>query len=49
LSSLPKAIDILLSLEGLLVLVLGAVLGIVLRAMPGIGSTVAVAIVCLLP
>jgi len=45
LSSLPEAIGILLSLEGLLVLVLGTVLGIVLGAMPGIGSTVAVAIV----
>lgn len=45
LSSLPDAIGTLLSLEGLLVLVLGTVLGIVLGAMPGIGSTVAVAIV----
>ncbi|MFK7853226.1 MAG: tripartite tricarboxylate transporter permease [Granulosicoccus sp.] len=45
LSSLPEAITILFSLEGLLVLVLGTVLGIVLGAMPGIGSTVAVAIV----
>ena len=45
LSSLPEAIGILLSLEGLLVLILGTVLGIILGAMPGIGSTVAVAIV----
>lgn len=45
LSSLPEAIGILLSLEGLLVLVLGTILGIILGAMPGIGSTVAVAIV----
>lgn len=45
LSSLPEAISILLSLEGLSVLVLGTVLGIILGAMPGIGSTVAVAIV----
>ncbi|WP_299586736.1 tripartite tricarboxylate transporter permease [uncultured Tateyamaria sp.] len=45
LSALPEAIGILLSLEGLLVLVMGTVLGIVLGAMPGIGSTVAVAIV----
>ncbi|WP_299369399.1 tripartite tricarboxylate transporter permease [uncultured Tateyamaria sp.] len=45
LSALPDAIAILLSFEGLLVLVLGTVLGIVLGAMPGIGSTVAVAIV----
>ena len=45
LSALPDAIGILLSLEGILVLILGTVLGIVLGAMPGIGSTVAVAIV----
>lgn len=45
LSALPDAIGILLSFEGLLVLILGTVLGIVLGAMPGIGSTVAVAIV----
>ncbi|MEM9429888.1 MAG: tripartite tricarboxylate transporter permease [Pseudomonadota bacterium] len=45
LSSLPEALAILLSVEGLLTLVLGTVLGIVLGAMPGIGSTVAVAIV----
>lgn len=45
LSSLPEAFGILLSLEGLLVLILGTVLGIILGAMPGIGSTVAVAIV----
>lgn len=45
LSSLPEAIGILLSFEGLLVLILGTVLGIILGAMPGIGSTVAVAIV----
>ncbi|GFE52397.1 C4-dicarboxylate ABC transporter permease [Roseobacter cerasinus] len=45
LSSLPDAIAILLSFEGLVVLVLGTVLGIILGAMPGIGSTVAVAIV----
>ena len=45
LSYLPEAIGILLSLEGLLVLVLGTAIGIVLGAMPGIGSTVAVAIV----
>ncbi|MFK7762175.1 MAG: tripartite tricarboxylate transporter permease [Roseobacter sp.] len=45
LSSLPEAISILLSLEGMLVLVIGTALGIVLGAMPGIGSTVAVAIV----
>ncbi|PYG26698.1 tripartite tricarboxylate transporter permease [Pelagimonas varians] len=45
LSSLPEAVAILLSLEGLLVLVVGTILGIILGAMPGIGSTVAVAIV----
>ncbi|KAJ55642.1 hypothetical protein ACMU_13200 [Actibacterium mucosum KCTC 23349] len=45
LSALPEAISILLSLEGLLVLTLGTILGIVLGAMPGIGSTVAVAII----
>lgn len=45
LSYLPEAIGTLLSLEGLLVLVIGTALGIVLGAMPGIGSTVAVAIV----
>ncbi|WP_308916631.1 tripartite tricarboxylate transporter permease [Jannaschia sp. LMIT008] len=43
--SLPAALAILFGLEGILVLVLGTVLGIVLGAMPGIGSTVAVAIV----
>lgn len=45
LNALPDAIGILLSLEGLLVIVLGTVVGIILGAMPGIGSTVAVAIV----
>ncbi|MEM1363178.1 MAG: tripartite tricarboxylate transporter permease [Pseudomonadota bacterium] len=45
LSSLPDAFALLFSLEGILVLVLGTVLGIILGAMPGIGSTVAVAIV----
>lgn len=45
LSSLPDAISLLLSFEGILVLILGTVLGIILGAMPGIGSTVAVAIV----
>lgn len=45
LSSLPDALALLFSLEGILVLVLGTILGIILGAMPGIGSTVAVAIV----
>ena len=45
LSSLPDAFALLFTVEGLLVLVLGTVLGIILGAMPGIGSTVAVAIV----
>lgn len=44
-SALPEAISLLLSFEGILTLVLGTALGIVLGAMPGIGSTVAVAIV----
>ena len=45
LSSLPDAFALLFNIEGILVLVLGTVLGIILGAMPGIGSTVAVAIV----
>lgn len=42
---LPEAIGILLTVEGILTLVIGTTLGIVLGAMPGIGSTVAVAMV----
>ncbi|GIT89613.1 C4-dicarboxylate ABC transporter permease [Jannaschia pagri] len=45
LSHLPDALALLFSLEGILVLIFGTILGIVLGAMPGIGSTVAVAIV----
>ena len=45
LSTLPDAIALLFTVESILVLVLGTVLGIILGAMPGIGSTVAVAIV----
>jgi putative tricarboxylic transport membrane protein len=43
LDSLPQALQLILTVEGLLVLVLGTALGIVLGALPGIGSTVAVA------
>ncbi len=45
LADLPQALSLILSLEGLLVLVLGTTLGIVLGALPGIGSTVAVAMI----
>ncbi|RFC64406.1 hypothetical protein DYI37_08830 [Fulvimarina endophytica] len=45
LNTLPEALSIIFTLEGLLVLVLGTFLGIVLGALPGIGSTVAVAMV----
>ncbi len=45
LSSLPDAFAILFTVEGIATLILGTTLGIVLGAMPGIGSTVAVAIV----
>lgn len=45
LSSLPEALALIFSVEGILVLVFGTVLGIILGALPGIGSTVAVAIV----
>jgi putative tricarboxylic transport membrane protein len=44
-SALPDALALLLTTEALLTLVLGTVLGIILGAMPGIGSTVAVAMV----
>jgi putative tricarboxylic transport membrane protein len=43
LDSLPQALQLILTLEGVLVLLLGTMLGIVLGALPGIGSTVAVA------
>ncbi|MEO0388355.1 MAG: tripartite tricarboxylate transporter permease [Pseudomonadota bacterium] len=45
LASLPDAIALLLTAEALLTLVLGTTLGIILGAIPGIGSTVAVAMV----
>ena len=45
LSILPDAAALLFTAEGLLTLLFGTLLGIVLGAMPGIGSTVAVAIV----
>ena len=45
LSVLPDAVSLLLTPEALLTLLLGTVLGIVLGALPGIGSTVAVAMV----
>ena len=45
LSALPDALSLLFTPEALLTLVLGTVLGIVLGALPGIGSTVAVAMV----
>ncbi len=44
-SHLPDALQLLLTLEGGAVLIMGTVLGIILGAMPGIGSTVAVAMV----
>ena len=43
--TLPLAASLIFTLEGLLVLILGTMLGIILGALPGIGSTVAVAIV----
>ncbi|MEM9782830.1 MAG: tripartite tricarboxylate transporter permease [Pseudomonadota bacterium] len=45
LAAIPDALALLLTAEALLTLLLGTVLGIVLGAMPGIGSTVAVAMV----
>jgi putative tricarboxylic transport membrane protein len=43
--ALPAALALILTVEGLAVLVGGTVLGIVLGALPGIGSTVAVAMI----
>jgi putative tricarboxylic transport membrane protein len=45
LDSLPQALQLILTFEGVLVLLFGTALGIVLGALPGIGSTVAVAMV----
>ncbi|MBT8410892.1 MAG: tripartite tricarboxylate transporter permease [Octadecabacter sp.] len=43
--SIPEALNLILTFEGMLVLTLGTMLGIVLGALPGIGSTVAVAMI----
>ncbi|MFK7731943.1 MAG: tripartite tricarboxylate transporter permease [Pseudomonadales bacterium] len=43
--SIPEALGLILTVEGLVVLTLGTMLGIVLGALPGIGSTVAVAMI----
>ena len=45
LNSIPDALGVLLSVQGLSVLILGTMLGIVMGALPGIGSTVAVAMI----
>ncbi|EBA11109.1 hypothetical protein RCCS2_01469 [Roseobacter sp. CCS2] len=45
LDALPAALGLLLTFQGMTVLVIGTALGIILGAMPGIGSTVAVALV----
>ncbi|MEM1343895.1 MAG: tripartite tricarboxylate transporter permease [Pseudomonadota bacterium] len=45
LDTLPQSLALIFGLEGLMVLLFGTALGIVLGALPGIGSTVAVAIV----
>lgn len=42
---LPQALGLIFTFEGILVLTLGTMLGIVLGALPGIGSTVAVAMI----
>lgn len=42
---LPQALSLIFTVEGLLVLTFGTMLGIVLGALPGIGSTVAVAMI----
>lgn len=43
--SIPEALGLILTFEGLMVLSLGTMLGIILGALPGIGSTVAVAMI----
>lgn len=43
--SIPEALSLIFTFEGLLVLTLGTMLGIILGALPGIGSTVAVAMI----
>ncbi len=45
LENLPAALDLLLTPEAMLALLLGTLLGVVMGALPGIGSTVAVAMV----
>ena len=45
LASMPEALSLIFSVEGLLTLVIGTFIGITLGALPGIGSTVAVAMV----
>lgn len=42
---LPQAFGLIFTLEGILVLTVGTMLGIILGALPGIGSTVAVAMI----
>lgn len=44
-SSIPEALDLLLTTQSLAVLILGTMLGIIMGALPGIGSTVAVAMI----
>lgn len=43
--SIPEALSLILTFEGMLVLTFGTMLGIILGALPGIGSTVAVAMI----
>jgi putative tricarboxylic transport membrane protein len=45
LQTLPQSFELIFTIDGLLVLLFGTALGIVLGALPGIGSTVAVAMV----
>ncbi len=45
LQSLPEAMGLIFTFEGMMVLTLGTMLGIILGALPGIGSTVAVAMI----
>jgi len=45
LDAIPDALALLFTLQGLSVLILGTLLGIVMGALPGIGSTVAVAMI----
>lgn len=45
LESIPQSLELIFTFEGILVLIFGTALGVVLGALPGIGSTVAVAMV----